>query len=179
MSKFELYYIAKLGSLIRLVLKNSREEFVSLKDELTCIGDYFELQSNFSQKFTYSIIVEPSIDKEEICIPPMFIQPFIENSIEHGIRGIENGDISVTLKINEIDKLIECEIIDNGVGYLKTAQSNNKGNTKNESYSGEILKERLQIYSKALNKKAKYTLGNLGNKRGTIVNIFLPYIYDL
>ncbi len=171
-------YIAKLSSLIRLILKNSREEFVSLNDELKSIENYLELQSNFSQKFNYQIVVEDGIDLEETYIPPMFIQPFIENSIEHGLRGVHDGNINVDLKINKIDKLLECKIIDNGIGVTMVSALKRKNGVEYESFSGEILKERLQIYSRSLNKKAKYTIKPLSKEKGTEVNISLPYIFD-
>ncbi len=171
-------YIAKLSSLIRLILKNSREEFVSLEDELKSIDDYLELQSNFSQKFTYQIEIENKIDLEETYIPPMFIRPFIENAIEHGLRGVEDGNISVDIKINETDKLLECKITDNGIGVVKASAFKRKNEVEDESFSGKILKERLQIYSRSLNKKAKYTTEPISKEKGTEVNISLPYIFE-
>ncbi len=171
-------YIAKLSSLIRLILKNSREEFVSLGDELKSIEDYLELQSNFSQKFKYRIAVPSNIDKEETFIPPMFIQPFIENSIEHGLRGANDGNINLDIKINEKDKLLECKITDNGIGVAGASEFKSKNGAEYESFSGKILKERLQIYSRSLNKKAKYTTQSLSKGKGTEVSISLPYILE-
>ncbi len=171
-------YIAKLSSLIRLVLKNSREEFVSLEDELKCIDDYLELQSNFSQKFSYIIKIDPTIDIENTFIPPMFIQPFIENSIAHGFKEIEKGKIDIDIQINEKNRLIECRILDNGIGVKNALEFKNKNGVEYESFSGKILKERLQIYSKSLNKKAKFTTKALTKEKGTEVNISLPYILE-
>lgn len=171
-------YISKLSSLIRLILKNSREEFVTLEDELKFIEDYLELQSNFSQKFKYQIIIEETIVQEETYIPPMFIQPFIENSIEHGLRGSKNGNIRVDIRINEKDKLLECKIMDNGIGVDRASEFKNKNGVEYESFSGKILKERLRIYSRSLNKKAKYTIQPLNKEKGTKVNILLPYVLE-
>ncbi|MDY8136930.1 histidine kinase [Aquimarina sp. 2201CG5-10] len=171
-------YIAKLASLIRLILKNSREEFVLLEDELKSIEDYLELQSNFSQKFNYKINIDNSIDQEITCIPPMFIQPFIENAIEHGLKGIENGIISIDIAINTTDKLINCRILDNGIGISKASKFVSDPIQKHGSFSGKILKERLHIYSKSLNKKAKYTIKDVSNGSGTEVNILLPYVLE-
>ncbi len=171
-------YITKLSSLIRLILKNSREEFVSLEDELTSIEDYLELQSNFSQKFKYQIVIKDDIDKEETYIPPMFIQPFIENAIEHGLRGVDDGNINIDIRINETDTLLECKITDNGIGVVKAAEFKSKNGVGYESYSGKILKERLQIYSRSLNKKAKYTIQPLTKEKGTEVNVLLPYVLE-
>ncbi|MFD2561668.1 tetratricopeptide repeat-containing sensor histidine kinase [Aquimarina rubra] len=169
-------YIAKLSSLIRLILKNSREEFISLEDELQSVEDYLELQSNFSQKFSYILDIDKDIDKEEILIPPMFIQPFIENSIEHGLRDVDDGVINVEIRLDKKNKLIICTISDNGIGLSETSKFNNA--IKHESFSGEILKERLQIYAKSLNKEAKYTIEEVVEGRGIEVVIWLPYITE-
>ncbi|MHA7057883.1 histidine kinase [Aquimarina sp. M1] len=175
-SKNTTPYIAKLSSLIRLILKNSREEFVSLEDKLQSIKDYLELQSNFSQKFNYEIEVKDPIDKEGVCIPPMFIQPFIENAIEHGLSGVINGAIKVEIKIDKKSKLLVCEITDNGIGLSRALKL--KDENKQESFSGKIIQERLKIYSKSLNKKAKFITEELKQGTGTKVAVRLPYIID-
>ncbi len=171
-------YISKLSSLIRLILKNSREEFVSLEDELKSIEDYLELQSNFSQKFKYQIVLDDKIDKEETCIPPMFIQPFIENSIEHGLRNKDQGTIKVSIELDKIEKLLKCSIVDNGIGLEKKLDSKNNNVMLYESLSGKILEERLHIYAKTLHKKARYTISDVKNEKGVRVNVFLPFIAD-
>lgn len=169
-------YIGKLSSLIRLILKNSREEFVALEDELKSIKDYLELQSNFSQKFKYFIKVDERINQEDIYIPPMFIQPFIENSIEHGIRGVKDGLIEVYINLDTKNTLVCCEIKDNGIGLGKGSKFDQS--EKYESFSGKILQERLQIYARSLNKKAKYTILDNEESPGVKVNISLPYVLD-
>ena len=169
-------YIAKLSSLIRLILKNSREEFISLEDEVQSVEDYLELQSNFSQKFNYEIQVDEGIDKEEIYIPPMFMQPFIENSIEHGLRGVTGGIIKVEIKLDKKSRLIECRIKDNGIGISQAAKF--KDEHTYDSFSGKILKERLQIYAKSLNKKAKYTIQEVTEGTGTEVTVLLPHLIE-
>jgi len=175
-SENTLIYIAKLSSLIRLILKNSREEFISLQDEVQSVEDYLELQSNFSQKFEYRIQVADTIDREEVFIPPMLIQPFIENAIEHGLRGVTSGLIEVDIRVTDQNQLIQCKITDNGVGLSKA--SSIKSKHKNESFSGKIIKERLQIYAKSLNKKASYTIREVTEGIGTEVSVLLPYVIE-
>ncbi len=168
-------YIGKLSTLIRLMLKNSREEFITVEDELKSIENYLQLQSNFSQKFTFSIEIDDTINKENMVIPPMFIQPCIENSIEHGFLGIENANIDIKMRYNEKDKLMKCLIIDNGVGVGKSKSGKEN---KYESYSGKILQERLSVYSRSLNKKASYSIKEVKNGRGTEVTMLLPCLIE-
>ncbi len=164
-------YVNKLSSLLRLILKNSREEFVLLEDELQSIEDYLELQSNFSDKFKYNIIKSVKVD-EELYIPPMFVQPFIENSIAHGFNGITSGFIEILIEIDKKNSLLIFEIKDNGIG-LKASKEHN--NLDHQSFSGQILKERLDIYAKSLNRKAGYKVLDTENK-GVKVLLSLPYV---
>ena len=177
-SDHTISYINKLAGLIRLILKNSREEFVSLQDELKSIENYLQLQSNFSQKFSYVINIDSTIDTENIFIPPMFIQPFIENSIAHGLRGVDKGNIKIDIEINSTDKLMHCKIIDNGIGVTKSLEVKNRNGAEYGSFSGKILKERLTIYSRSLNRKADYTVKNVERGKGTEVDLSLPFIEE-
>ncbi|MCH8318855.1 MAG: tetratricopeptide repeat protein, partial [Bacteroidetes bacterium] len=80
-------YLSSFARLMRLILENSRQEYVSLEKEITTLDHYLTLQKlRFVNKFTYAIDVDPNIDIETMAIPPMLAQPFIENALEHGIR---------------------------------------------------------------------------------------------
>ncbi len=171
-------FVLKFSSLLRLILKNSREEFISLEDEIQALNDYLELQSNFSNRFVYSIIIDETIDPQEILIPPMFIQPFIENSINHGFNGISNAEIKMEFRFHEKDELLECLIVDNGIGYNKGLENRTK-NRSYESLSGKILKERLKVYAKSFDRNAVYHITDLSESvGGTAVNLYLPYFID-
>ena len=174
-SKQTVPYISKLGRLLRSVLENSREEFISLEEELETVESYLELQSNFSHKFQYDIKIDEAINQEEVLIPPMFIQPFIENAIEHGFKGITDGKITINIQQNKTDKTLHLEIADNGVGYSISLADKEKI-AGHKSLSGTILKERLVLYAKAFKTKASYTINDL--QQGTQVDLHLPYILD-
>ncbi|WP_157730282.1 tetratricopeptide repeat-containing sensor histidine kinase [Tenacibaculum jejuense] len=164
-------YINRLSSLLRLTIKNSKEEFVLLNDELKSIENYLELQSNFSKKFNYKIIVSEDIDQNNIYIPPMFIQPFVENSILHGFTNSASDFIEIKVLKEEKNKLLLFEIKDNGIGI-----NNSTKDINHESLSGDILKQRIKIYSKSLNKKSGFSIISEENE-GTLVNLSLPYIF--
>ncbi|WP_347924359.1 histidine kinase [Pontimicrobium sp. SW4] len=165
-------YINKLSNLFRLVLTNSREEFVNIKDEIATLNSYLELQSNFSNFFKFSI--KNTIDKEDYIIPPMLIQPFVENAILHGLKKNSNKS-KIEIKITKNDKgLLLCEVDDNGVGYSKTSLIDKKGIHK--SISGDIIKERLEILRKKFKVNCRYSISS--NNNGTHVEIYLPYLID-
>ncbi len=168
-------YISKLGQLLRSVLEHSREEFVSLEEELETIKTYLELQSNFSKKFQYDLQVNEAIDKEALLIPPMFIQPFVENSIAHGFKGKEDEYIQIVVGIDKTNRTLHFKIEDNGIGYSKSLEIKDH-KSGHQSLSGKILRERLSLYAKRFKSKASYTINDID--RGTKVDLYLPYLID-
>ncbi|MEE9364388.1 MAG: histidine kinase [Cellulophaga sp.] len=165
-------YIKKLSSLFRLVLTNSREEFVSLEDEITIIKNYLELQSNFSTMFDFSFLIDENIHLEEIIIPPMLIQPLVENAIVHGLAKTENkGVIVVEILVQEKKGLLLCRISDNGIGYQNTLDSKNS-----TSVSGDIIKERLVTLKRKFKVDARIQIEE--KKKGVVVELYLPFLKD-
>ena len=95
-------YISKVSKLFRQVLETSREEFVSLDEEVSLLNDYLALQSEFSNKFNYSFHIDDRLPIETTLLPPMFLQPIIENAIIHGIPNAnQKGDIQIKIEQDE------------------------------------------------------------------------------
>jgi len=176
-SEDTISYINSLSNLFRLILTNSREEFVSLEDEVITIKTYLELQSNFSTAFNFSFTVDEDIDQELIIIPPMLIQPLVENAIVHGLTLTNNekrGQINIEI-IKQNDKgLLLCKITDNGIGYIEEKQINTSRNHK--SVSGDIIKERLKILKKKFKVNTRVLFKNIDE--GTSIEIYLPFLID-
>lgn len=110
-------YLLKFSRLLRLILENSVQNFVELQSELELLEKYLALQLfRFPNTFTYDIQLK-NIDEEDLLfIPPMLLQPFIENSIEHGFQNIDyTGHIAICLE--KKDELLFCSIEDNGIGW--------------------------------------------------------------
>ncbi|GAA3638662.1 hypothetical protein GCM10022397_25230 [Flavivirga jejuensis] len=169
-------YINKLATLFRLTLENSREEFVSLNDEIIALSNYLEIQSNFSHDFDFDIVVEDVIDKEEVFIPPMLIQPFIENAILHGITNTDiRGYINIKIDLQYKNKLLTCRIDDNGIGYEKAL--NIKPNKSHKSLSVNIIGERLRIFKKKFKVNSRVSVEENKNK-GTTIKLYLPYLIE-
>ncbi|WP_025741534.1 tetratricopeptide repeat-containing sensor histidine kinase [Aquimarina pacifica] len=175
-------YISNFSSLLRLILNNSREEFVLLEDEVMALENYLVLQSDFNNKFNYTLSVDRSLDQNRICIPPMLIQPFVENSVEHGIEKTDKGEIRVTLSSYYDKKLIKCIIEDNGIGYTQGKNRKRKVNGGYESLSTDIVRERLDIYRKKFKTKFKFQIEDkideFDQVIGTQVIILIPYLED-
>ncbi|GGG29060.1 hypothetical protein GCM10011344_32380 [Dokdonia pacifica] len=167
-------YISKLGNLLRAILENSREEFITLSEEIETLSTYLELQSAFSKKFTFTIEVDEKLAHDDILMPPMFVQPFVENSIQHGLQG--KDDDTIVIHFYQDGETLCCKIEDNGVGNYKTSTDKKD----HQSLSGTILKERLDLYSKRFKTKAYYTIEDLSSEQrnGTQVLLVLPLIKD-
>jgi tetratricopeptide (TPR) repeat protein len=120
-SKAASKFITKFSRLLRTVLENSRQNFVPLEDEIEVLKNYLDLQKlRFPNLFDYQIEMDDALEGSMIAIPPMLIQPFVENAIEHGFKGIDTpGFIEIRLTNNKAasDTYINCCIVDNGVGF--------------------------------------------------------------
>lgn len=170
-------YLSKFAKMIRLTLNHSTEAFISLQQNNEYITHYLEIENlRFNNAFNFEIIVDKNIDINEIKIPPMMIQPLVENAIWHGLLNKE-GDkkliISYTIKNN---KLL-CSVDDNGVGLTNVKTIN----TTHKSVGINNIKQRLLL----LNEKYKIdcslvitdkTTSSTIDETGTIATITLPYI---
>lgn len=164
-------YLAKFSKLMRLILENSRDKFVNLEDEMKAIEYYLDLQKlRFNKSLNWSIDYKNEFD-EEILIPPMLIQPFVENSLKHGFRVMkENCEINIELEKKE--NYISCKIIDNGVGVDSSVREENR-----RSLSTSITAERLEFLSKDLKIEASLKIEDRAkfNEKGTIAALSIPY----
>ena len=175
-------YLAKFSRLTRSILEHSKADYIRLEDEIDFLKDYIELQQiRFDVPFTFELKVADDIDPTEVYIPPMFTQPFIENSIEHGILNKrEEGKISINFS-KEAQQLVIL-LKDNGIGIERAVFE--KKNKKHRSLATEITKERLLTIEKKLRKKTALFIQDLSKDNnfitGTQVTLKLPLIdlYD-
>ena len=144
-------YLNKFSMLIRMVLNNSQHQLVSIKKDTEALGIYMELESNrFKDRFEFNIEVKDEIDIYVHKIPPLIIQPFVENAIWHGLMNQDKdfeGKVTVCFKLE--NKRIICRITDNGVGRKKAGELN-KDKQKNKSLGTKITDDRKNLIN-ALN----------------------------
>jgi len=158
-------YLAKFANLVRLILENSRSEFILFEKEINTLELYFELQLlRFENKFTYTIEIDKNLETGNISIPPMLAQPIIENAIEHGLRHKKQGGF-IHIRFNKKDDSILFKVEDNGVGRLKASEL--KKLKKNKSMAISIIKERLTILSKKFKKEFNMEITDLKENTGT------------
>jgi len=171
-------YLTKFSDLVRDILESSTQEFVKFDKEIRTIENYLELQKvRFGEKFDFSIEVDESIDTEELFIPPMLLQPFIENSIEHGFKNID-GKGFIKLCICKSNNVILIELEDNGIGRDKAREILLKQNMDHKSLATNITQERIHILNKKLKKKIVMDILDLKDENnkaiGTKVTLEVP-----
>ena len=166
--------ISKFATLLRGVLNNSRQEEISLAEEISVLKNYIELEQQMnSNTFEYQITTDLNLDSEEILIPPMLIQPFVENSIKHAFKTKTAGKI--TLNFSTKKQFLQCTIIDNGIGIHQSKKQ--KNSSPHNSVAIKITEERIR----ALSKKSFFSIDEITEKKtptGTKVSFRIPLKTD-
>jgi two-component sensor histidine kinase len=170
-------YLADFSSLIRLILDNSKNDKIALSQEIDTLKYYLKLESmRFKDKFTFELVYNDDLPVSIIRVPPMIIQPYIENAIWHGLMNLENkeGNVLITFDLNNEDDLIVI-IEDNGIGRVASKQLKSSSLHKNKSYGMLITEERLQLIQEKYGKRSSVTILDLYNSQkeaeGTRVTI--------
>ena len=171
-------FLTKIARLMRNILENSREEFIPLEKEIETIRLYLDVQQlRFESGFEYQIIIDETIDPENYSIPPLFTQPCVENSIEHGLLPLKKrGQLNISYSLS--NGTMKLEVTDNGVG-RKEAEATSAETRKKHSISTKLTTERLEHFRKKLKEKSiKYEITDLFENEksaGTKVVMMLPY----
>lgn len=167
-------YLSKFSRLLRITLEISREKMTTLSQELLALEHYVALQNMESEKpIDYQVSIAENIQTDELLIPPMLVQPFIENAIEHGFKTItENKTIQLTLYMKKND--LYCIIKDNGVGIDATTKETSN---RKKSLATSITRERIDLLSKEMKSKGSIDIEDrkLSQEQGTIVTLVIPY----
>ncbi|MEZ4970251.1 MAG: tetratricopeptide repeat protein [Flavobacteriaceae bacterium] len=172
--KKSITYLSKFSKLLRIVLENSRDKVVPLIQELDAIDNYMILQNlDADPPYEYNLLVDEDIDINLFLVPPMLIQPFIENIIEHAFTDRQEHR-EITTQLNYLNGEMVCTITDNGIGI--NLQNKNRENGK-KSLATTITKERLKILSKDFKMKGSVTIEDRAkyNEKGTIVTLTVPH----
>src|SRR6476619_5515336 len=126
-------YLTKFSKLIRMILNCSANATVSLAEDLEALQLYLELEClRFDNEFIYKITCDPELDTDFIRVPPMLLQPFVENAIWHGLMNKE-GEGHLWININQEDSALICTITDDGIGRKKAAELTGKSGIKHKS----------------------------------------------
>ena len=166
-------YLSKFSKLMRMMLTFSKESMVSLDDEIFMLKTYLDLENLRHQRgFDFDIIVDKNMEPEFINIPPMLIQPFVENAVIHGLLPLteRKGEIIISIKMKE--EFVAVEIKDNGIGRQQTSSQQPEGHKP----SGMLItQKRLELINKNPENQSNIKItdlkDNLGNPCGTKIEI--------
>jgi hypothetical protein len=173
-------YLTKFSKLIRMALENSRSKSVTLETELESLKLYIQMEAmRFKEKLKYSITVDKNVDSGFIEIPPMLLQPYVENAIWHGLmHKVDGGLIEVGVQIISGEHILAITIKDNGIGREKAAQLKSKTATTHKSFGTKVTGERLDLINQIYKTGASVTTEDVtsnGEVAGTLVTIKIPY----
>ncbi len=161
-------YLTRFAKLMRAVLENSEKKEISLADDLKALELYIQLESlRLNNKFSYEIIVDNEIDKENTLVPPLILQPFVENSIWHGIAK-KQGTGKIIITIKKEGEMMSCIVEDNGIGIQDSVPSP----LEKKSLGMKITSSRIDIINKT--KKTTASVKLLGLENGTRAEVKLP-----
>ena len=175
-------YLSKFAKLIRLILENSMHQTILLSEEILSLQLYLDLEKvRFNSKFEFSIDIDNEVEDEMINVPPMLIQPFVENAIIHGImHKIGTGNITISIVESDMPKTLKCEIVDDGIGRqaAKNLKLNNNGK-KHKSVGMQLTRERLEALNSQTQPAMSYEIEDVCDKdkliTGTKVTLYIPY----
>jgi hypothetical protein len=143
-------HISKFSRLLRSYLKSSRNKFITINEEVENLKNYIELQqTRFKNKFSYKIVMSDEVEKKSIQIPSLLIQPFVENSINHGIlQKEEHGNLLIEFKLSEDGEKVICTVDDDGIGRKQSKLSKAVDTGKTESYGDLLIRDLVSIFNK-------------------------------
>jgi LytS/YehU family sensor histidine kinase len=177
-------YLSEFAHLIRQTLDNSEKSTISITNEIKYLKGYLEMERmRFGHSFNYTIEVDPALDPDMEHIPTMILQPFIENSIRHGIRYKENGIGSIDIKFQKISEGFVCIIQDNGIGRKKASEYKSKMHVEYQSKGMLLTAERINILNRQLAEPITIEINDLTDApdqaTGTRITLRFPYTITL
>lgn len=174
-----IHYLSKFSQLMRRTLSNSRESFIPLSDEIQALELYLDIEKlRFVDKFDYFIRIDPAIDEGFLEIPPMILQPYVENAVIHGLmHSPRKGHLLIEFTLVGDDLL--CVVQDDGIGREKAAEIRSQSGIERVSQGMTITGERLEILNQYSNQRYEVKVIDLADKagqpKGTRVEIIMHY----
>lgn len=167
-------FLSEFSQLMRLVLENSQEDFISLQKEQEILSLYLKLEHyRFRDKFDYEFEMSKDINTESIEVPPMLIQPYLENAVWHGLR-YKDSKGKLILRISVQGQNLVAEVLDDGIGRKKSAELKTENQKKHFSMGLKNIGERLSIINKVYKTKYAVSVEDPKEGSGTDVKIFMP-----
>ncbi len=172
-------HLARFSQLMRNILRASGRKTITLQEEVSMLQEYLSLEAlRFGTQFEHTITVDEEVDTYTIDVPPMVVQPFVENAVKHGLLHKEGPKkLQIKIGFNEQLQSISVVVTDNGIGRKASAEIN-RHRTGHESFSTSAIEKRFEILNSGNGNDHSFTyhdiLSPVGEPLGTEVNIVLP-----
>ncbi|SHI36856.1 Y_Y_Y domain-containing protein [Mesonia phycicola] len=170
-------YLVKFSRLIRMYLEHSQKNFITLAEELEALKIYIELEKiRIEDSFDFKLEITEDIKLQQIMVPSLFIQPYIENAIKHGLLH-KKGEKQLYISFTKAQEFIVCTIKDNGVGVENSMAINKKNYSKHKSFALDANKERINLYNRLKNYNIEINTTNITDRKdnpGTMVTLKIP-----
>lgn len=175
-----IYYLGAFSKLLRFILEGNRYFYISIDTEIEIMGKYLQLESlRFTNAFTFSISTDPNINPNQILIPQMLVQPFVENAVWHGLKNKEIGTINIEFT-QLTETTVTCIVDDNGIGREAAMQLGVK-NEKRRSSAIQLISERMEMMRRETKQDVFFRITDKfdeqGQPCGTKVEINMPRIF--
>lgn len=173
-------YLVKFSRLIRMYLEHSQEQYISLAKEIKALELYLELEKDrFEDSLEYQLLVAKDINTAQIQIPSIFIQPYVENAIKHGLlHKTSDRKLNISFELAKKDELI-CTIQDNGIGRVASEDIKKQQRIYHKSYATKANAKRIDLINLTRTKKITISVEDLYTKEqestGTLIHINIPY----
>ncbi|MDO1501451.1 histidine kinase [Winogradskyella maritima] len=155
-------YLIKFSRLIRIYLDHSRENEVVLSEEIKALKIYLELEKNrFEDALDYSIHVSDNLSTSDIQIPSLFIQPYVENALKHGLlHKNTNRELDISFNLDRLETKLFCTIKDNGIGVEASKELNKGRRPQHRSFATSANEKRVKLINQNRNEKIKVTVNS-------------------
>jgi LytS/YehU family sensor histidine kinase len=173
-------YLTEFAHLIRQTMDNAEKGSISISREIQYLSRYIELERmRFGKSFSFCIVADASIDKDFVHIPSMILQPYVENSIRHGIRYRTDELGMINIKFQQSAPGIVCIVEDNGIGRMKAGTLKSQVHVEYQSKGMSLTAERIQVLSRQYGEKVSIEIIDLTDElmkpSGTRIVISFPF----
>lgn len=178
-------YLTKFSKLLRIILEESENNFVSLKDEIKMLDLYLQIESlRFGDTFAYSIKADDDIDEDDTSVPALLIHPLVENAVWHGLLH-KQGERRLIIYFKKINNdILQCTVKDNGIGIeaAKAMREKRLNGIVQQSKGTQLVKDRLKMLEQQLEKPTLFSIADVhsdnNSTSGTITIIQFPVLYE-
>jgi two-component sensor histidine kinase len=171
-------YLNVFAQLIRMTLLQSKQPYITLRNTMDYLQRYVDMEKIRNSDFTFQLYVDPELDEDETLLPPMLIQPFVENAIWHGMNGKDRA-IHISVSFTKKEEQLVCIIRDDGVGIEESVQRKTYEKNKHQSVGISNIQQRIELLNQKHQYRSSVRIEDLGvltdhRESGTQVILTLP-----